>query len=341
MPGNETSVSCQVGVGEAAGRRAGRGWRKARQCAGWAPAASASNYPDKPVTFFALSGPGSGFDTTTRAVANAITKEKLVKVPLPIENSPNSTQAMTLAATRYKGDAYMVSVNSIAGMFRYATGTVRFSHKDYTPLAALIGTYYGVAVRQDSPYKTLADLVKDLKEKPETTPICGGTSDDRVFYGAMFSRAGVDITKIVYVAYSGGGEINMAVLEGSCKAAMNSVDEQIALVEAKKIRFLAVSAPKRYTSEALSGFPTLRESGIDFDWANLRYAFAPPGFPDYAKAYWTGVLTKMVKTPTWKETIAKYNWDDQFQVEGLNETLEKKQATVTEILTKLGMAKKQ
>ena len=59
-------------------------------------AASAPDYPTKPVTFFALSGPGSGFDTTTRAVANALIKEKLVKVPLPIENSPNSAQAMTL-----------------------------------------------------------------------------------------------------------------------------------------------------------------------------------------------------------------------------------------------------
>ena len=51
------------------------------------------------MTFFALSGPGSGFDTTIRAVANALVKEKLVKVPLPIENSQNSIQAMTLAAT--------------------------------------------------------------------------------------------------------------------------------------------------------------------------------------------------------------------------------------------------
>lgn len=304
-------------------------------------AASAPAYPVKPVTFFALSGPGSGFDTTTRAVANALVKEKLVKVPLPIENSQNSIQAMTLAATRYKGDPYMISVNSVSGMFRYASGIVRYNHRDYTPLAALIGTYYAVAVRMDSPYKTIGELVKDLKERPEKTPICGGTGDDRVFYGGMFSRAGVDITKIVYVSYAGGGEINMAVMEGSCRAGVNSVDEQLALVEAKKIRFLAVSSPKRYASEVMKNVPTLQESGIDFEWANLRYAFAAPGFPDYAKAYWTDVLAKMVKTPTWKQTIDKYNWDDAFHVEGLNETLDKKQAVVTDILTKLGMVKKQ
>ena len=304
-------------------------------------AASAPDYPTKPVTFFALSGPGSGFDTTIRAVANTIIKEKLVKVPLPIENSQNSIQAMTLAATRYKGDPYMISVNSISGMFRYASGMVRYNHRDYTPLAALIGTYYAVAVRMDSPYKNIGELVKDLKERPEKTPICGGTGDDRVFYGGMFKKAGVDITKIVYVSYAGGGEINMAVMEGSCRAAVNSVDEQLALVEAKKIRFLAVSSPKRYASELMKNVTTLQESGIDFEWVNLRYLCAAPGFPDYAKAYWTDVLAKMVKTPTWKETIAKYDWHDAFQVEGLNDTLDKKQAVVTDILTQLGMAKKQ
>ena len=276
-----------------------------------------------------------------RAMANTLTREKLVKVPMPVENASNATQATSLAVTRYKGDPYMISVQSVSGMMRYATGGTQYSHKDYTPLAALVSTYYGVAVRMDSPYKTIGDLTKDLKEKPEKTPICGGGSDDRPFYGAMFMKAGLDITKIVFVAYSGGAETSMAIIEGSSKAAVNSVDEQMPLIEGKKIRLLAVSSPKRYTNPALKDVPTLQESGVDLVWANTRFAFAGPAFPDYAKKYWIDVFTKMVKTPTWKETLTKYNWDDSFQVEGLIDTLDKKQAVVTEVITKLGMAKKQ
>ena len=122
----------------------------------------------------------------------------------------------------------------------------------------------------------------------------------------MFSKAGVDINKITYVVYSGGAETSMAILEGSSKAAINSVDELLGLVEGKKIRLLAVSAPKRYTIPALKDVPTLKESGIDFEWANMRYTFAGPEFPEYARKYWLDIFTKMVKTPTWKTTISRY-----------------------------------
>jgi putative tricarboxylic transport membrane protein len=303
-------------------------------------AASGADYPSKPVLFFALSTPGSGFDTTTRAIVNTLTKEKLVTVPMPVENATNASQGLAMTVTRYKGDPYMISVQSINGMMRYATGASPYYHKDYLPLAGLISTYYGIAVRMDSPYKTLGDLVKDLKERPEKTPICGGGSDDRPFYGATFMKAGVDINKIIYVVYSGGAETSMAILEGSSKAAINSVDEQLGLVEGKKIRLLAVSSPKRYTHPALKDVPTLKESGIDLEWANMRYTFAGPDFPDYAKKYWLEIFTKMVKTPTWQQTISRYQWDDAFMIEGLKEALDKKQAIVTDVLTKLGMTPK-
>lgn len=304
-------------------------------------AAAGADYPSKPVLFFALSSPGSGFDTTTRAIVNTLTKEKLVPVPMPVENATNSTQGLAMTVTRHKADPYMISVQSINGMMRYATGATPYTHRDFTPLVGLISTYYGIAVSMNSPYKTMADLVKDLKERPEKTPITGGGSDDRPFYGAALMKAGVDINKVVFVAYSGGAETSMAIMEGSSKAAFNGVDEQLGLVEGKKIRFLAISSPKRFTNHPiLKDVPTLRESGIDLVWSNMRYPYAGPEFPDYAKKYWVNTFTKMVKTPTWKQMIAKFNWDDSFMIEGLNEQLDKTQATVTEVLTKLGMAKK-
>ena len=62
--------------------------------------------------------------------------------------------------------------------------------------------------------------------------------------------------------------------------------------------------------------------------------------PDYAVKYWQGVLAKMVKTPTWREMLEKYRWGDTFQVQGLGEFLDSRQAIVTDIVNKLGMGKK-
>ena len=305
-----------------------------------AAGAPGADYPSRPVTFLSLSSPGSGFDTTTRAVVNTLMKEKLVKVPIPVENASNSVAGTANAVNRYKGDPYMVSVHSLNGMMRYATGGSPYSHKDYLPLCGLISTYYGIAVRYDSPYKTLGDLVKALKENPEKNPLSGGSSDDRPFYGATFMKAGVSINKINYVAYSGGGESSMAVLEGSVKGVVNSVDELLALHEGKKLRLLAISSAKRSSYPALTEVPTLKESGVDLEYSNIRYTFAGPGMPEYAVKYWHNIFTKMVKTPTWEQMLKRYQWDDAFQIEGLNDVLDKKQAVVTEVLTMLGMAKK-
>jgi len=301
--------------------------------------AQEANYPTKPVLFLAQSKPGSGFDTTTRAITNALIKEKLVSVALPVENAPSSAVGPTMVVTGHKGDPYMVSVQSISGMMHYASGSSPYSHKDFTPLSGLIQTYYGIGVRPDSPYKTLGDLIKDLKVEPEKIPLSGGSSDDRVFYGAMFLKSGIDITKVNYVAFSGGTEAAVLVLEGSAKALITTIDDIMGLLEGKKIRLLAVSSGKRLGG-ALKDVPTLKESGINLDWGNFRYVLGAPGMPNYAVKYWQNTLSKMVKTPTWKDILEKYQWDDSFQAEGFNSYLDEKQAIITEVMTKLGMVKK-
>ena len=302
-------------------------------------AAIAVEYPTKPVLFIAPSKPGSGFDTTARAITATLGKEKLVSVAMPVENASSSIPGTATIVTRYKNNPYMIAVQSLAGMLNYATGMSPYSHKDYTPIARLISAYYGIIVRYDSPYKTLADLVKDLKATPGKIPFSGGVSDDRICYGAIFSLAGVDITKINYAAYGGGTEASTVVLEGSAKVLISSIDDVMGLVEAKRLRPLAVTSPKRM-GEFLKDVPTVRESGVDLDWENFRYILGGPGMPDYAVKYWQGVLAKMVKTPTWREMLEKYRWGDTFQVQGLGEFLDSRQAIVTDIVNKLGMGKK-
>ena len=175
--------------------------------------ANSADYPTKPVLFMAPGKPGSGFDTTIRAVTATLGKEKLVSVALPVENASSSVAGMATIVLRHKNDPYMVAVQSLAGMLTIASGMSPYSHKDWTPIARLISAYYGIIVRYDSPYKTFGDLVKGLKENIGTVPFSGGMSDDRIAYGAVFFKAGIDITKINYAAFGGGTEASGVVLE--------------------------------------------------------------------------------------------------------------------------------
>jgi putative tricarboxylic transport membrane protein len=257
---------------------------------------------------------------------------------MPVENASSSIPGTATIVTRHKNNPYMIGVQSLAGMLNFATGMSPYSHKDYTPIARLISAYYGIIVRYDSPYKTLSDLVKDLKETPSKIPFSGGISDDRICYGAVFSKAGVDITKINYAAYGGGTEASTVILEGTGKVLISSVDDVMGLIEAKRLRPLAVTSPKRM-GEVMKDYPTLREAGIDMEWENFRYILAGPAFPDYAMKYWQETLAKMVKTSTWQEMMQKYRWGDTFMIEGLGNFLDSRQAIVTDIVNKLGMGK--
>ncbi len=308
---------------------------------GWSLSfAAAVDYPTKPVLCIAPSKPGSGFDTTMRAVTATLGKEKLVPVALPVENASSGVAGMAAIVLRHKNNPYMIAVQSLSGMLNFASGMSPYSHKDWTPIARLISAYYGIMVRYDSPYKTLGDLLKDLRENIGKVPFSGGTGDDRIFYGVVFSKAGIDVTKINYAAFGGGTEASGVVLEGSAKVLVSSIDDVMGLLEAKRLRCLAVTSAKRLGDALLRDVPTARESGVDVEWDNFRYILGGPGMPGYAVKYWQETLGKMVRTPTWQEMMTRYRWGNTFMVDGFGDFLNARQAMVTDIVNRLGMGKK-
>jgi putative tricarboxylic transport membrane protein len=308
---------------------------------GAASTAAAAAYPAKSVLVIAPAKPGSGFDGTARAISTTLTQEKLVRVALPVQNMASSPIGMQTIVSRYSKDPYMIAVQSTGGMLNYSIGRSPYMHKDWKPIARLMSAYYGVLVRPDSPYKTLGDLIKDLKERPEKTPISGGSDDDRLCMGALFSKAGVDITKVNYAAYSGGLESTLVVMEGTGKAVISTIDDIMNMIDSKQLRLLAVSPAQRMQDPLLKDIPTFRESGVDLEWDNFRYVLGGKEMPDYAFNYWRDTLTKMVKTKTWQEMIKKYRWGESFMVEGLDKFLDMRQARITEVVKMLGMDKKQ
>ncbi len=301
-------------------------------------AAPKVDYPPKTVTFIAPSKPGSGFDTTARAIASTLEKEKLITFALPVQNASSPPEGMATIVQQFKGKADMINVGSITTFLNKASGASPYGHKDITPIASLLSTYYGVIVRADSPYKNLTDLLKDLKEKPDQTPLCGGQSDDRIAYGALAMAYGADLKKINYAAYSGGTEASAVLLEGSAKAEITTIDDIMGLIESKKVRALAVSGSQRLTG-VLADVPTFKEAGVNLEWSNFRFIAGGPNMPDYAVSYWQDMLDKMIKTQTWKDNMAKYRWVDNFVVKDLGKYMDDKGVLIEKVAGELGLKK--
>lgn len=261
-------------------------------------ASSGANYPSGPITMTAGADPGSGFDITIRSVVEALQKENIVTVPLPVENRPGAIGAVFLATMveRYKGEDDQLSVTSLSMMTNQLRGMSKYGYEDVTMIARLMTEYFVVVTGAGSPFKNLNDVMAAIKADPGGVAV-GAATDDQAPFDLLMSAAGGDPKSVNYVTFEGGGDQSTALLNGDIDVAIAGVSEFISLLKAGDLKALGVLC-----EEALPGLdaPTAREQGLDVTLANWRGIYGPPDMPEYAVTYWQEALGKMVESPTWK-----------------------------------------
>lgn len=276
------------------------------------PSAQAANYPTGPVTMTAGANPGSGFDITLRAVVDALQKENIVAVPLPVENRPGNIGADFLATMveQYRGRDDQVSVTSLSMMMNQLRGLSPYGYGDVTMIARLITEYYVVVTDSGSRYQTLADVMTAIKADPRSVEIAAAT-DDQAPFDLLVSAAGGDPAALNYVPFEGGGDQTDALLNSQISVAIGGVSEFQDLIAQGELRALGVLSENR-----LPGLdaPTAREQGLDVTLSNWRGLYGPPGMPDVAVAYWQNALGRMVQTPTWRQIAERNQFTTTFMV---------------------------
>ncbi|MDG4667520.1 tripartite tricarboxylate transporter substrate binding protein [Mycobacterium sp. 236(2023)] len=274
--------------------------------------APAPAYPSGPITMTAGANPGSGFDITIRAVVDALEKENIVDVPLPVENRPGNIGADFLATMveQYRGRDDQVSVTSLSMMMNELRGISEYGYGDVTMIARLITEYYVVVTDSGSRYQTLADVMTAIKADPGVVEVAAAT-DDQAPFDLLVAAAGGDPAKLNYVPFEGGGDQTQALLNSDISVAIGGVSEFVQLVKSGELRALGVLSEER-----LPGFdaPTAREQGFDVTLSNWRGLYGPPAMPDFAVKYWQDALATMVDTPTWKQIAERNQFTTTFMV---------------------------
>jgi putative tricarboxylic transport membrane protein len=230
----------------------------------------------KGLEIIAPANPGGGWDQTARAMQAALQEAGLAS-GVQVQNIGGAGGTIGLAqfvtSKKKKGDAVLVGGLVMEGAI--LTNKAPVSLDDVTPLARLTGEYELLVVAADSPFKTMADLVAQLKADPGSVSWGGGSTGgtDHILAGLIAKAAGVDPTKVNYIAHSGGGEALGSILGGHVTAGVNGVAELMPQVEAGKLRPLAVSSEERVPGLDV---PTLKEQGVDVAPTNWRGVMAPP-----------------------------------------------------------------
>jgi tripartite-type tricarboxylate transporter receptor subunit TctC len=238
-------------------------------------------YPSKPVTLVVPFPPGGVADIVARPAADAMSR--YLKQPVVIDNKAGAGGGIGMGyVAKAKPDGYtlLLALSSISILPEADKVTGRaplYSLDQFVPIARLTADPTVLAVRADSPWKTLQEFVADAKRRPGA--ITYGSSGN---YGTMHmpmemfaASAGI---KLLHIPYQGGGPAVVGLLSGNVDALSTGPSTVIQHVKAGKVRVLASWGEKRLAS--MPEVPTLSESGINavfFQWSAL---FAPAGTPE-------------------------------------------------------------
>lgn len=266
----------------------------------------------QPLVITAPAAPGGGWDQTARAMQHVL---GVVESGLntQVDNVPGA--AGTIGLARFiqseRGNPAALLVTGLVMVSGTIINASPVSLAETTPIARLTGEYEVIVVPASSPLRSLGDLVTAFRTDPGAVSWGGGSAGgtDDLLIRLLAEQAGVQPSRVNYIAFSGGGAALAAVLGGQLTAAVSGYAEFAGQIEAGQLRVLAVSSPERVPS---IDAPTIRESSLPLDLANWRAVVAPPGLSEREQSRLVDQLTRMHDSAEWRAVLAQNGWDDLF-----------------------------
>jgi putative tricarboxylic transport membrane protein len=240
----------------------------------------------------APAAPGGGFDLTCKLAQSALVQEKLLKTPMRVTYMPGGVGAVAYNAVvaQRPSDAGTITAFSSGSLLNLAQGKFgRFDESAVKWIAAVGSSYGAIAVRSDSPYKNLKDLVEAIKANPGKVVIgSGGTigSQDWMQTALIARAAGINPRELRYVAMEGGGELATALLGGHIQVASTDISDSVPHIASGDMRILAVMSEERLPGAVVADIPTAKEQGFDVVWPVIRGFYLGPKVSDEAYAWW-------------------------------------------------------
>ncbi len=252
--------------------------------------------------------PGGGWDTTGRELGKALIEAKGADT-VSFENKGGAAGALGLAQfiNGSKGDPNALMVMGAVMLGGIITGKPPVNLSQVTPIARLTSEYNVFVLPANSPFKTMADVVAQLKKDPGSVKWGGGSrgSTEHIAAAMIAREVGVDASKINYVAFRGGGEATAAILGGNVTVGGSGYSEFSEYIATGKMKAIGVTSGARLKGVPV---PTLKEQGINVEIGNWRGVYGAPGITAEQRKALTDLVLKAVKSKAWAEALEKNSW---------------------------------
>ena len=289
---------------------------------------------------FIPGAPGGGWDLTGRVMDEILRREGLIgNSRITNAGGAGGTIGLPQFISQYEGEPDALFIAGAIMVGTIITNKTPVNLEMLQPVARLTGEYQVLVVPAASPITTLAEFVAALKADPKAVTWAGGApgGTDHIFACLIARSAGVALSDLSYVAFTGGGGEAMASLLGNqVSCGISGYGEFAEQIAAGGLRAIAISAPERVAGIAI---PTLVEQGTDVVISNWRGVFAAPEVEAGDVEKLIALVTRMAQSQAWQEQLATRGWSDQFLAGAeFGAYLKKDIAATRTILTDLGLA---
>jgi tripartite-type tricarboxylate transporter receptor subunit TctC len=268
--------------------------------------AQAADYPQKGKVIQMMIGfaPGTATDVGARIMASGLEKE-LEATVLPVNKPGASSQIMYTALSQSKPDGYIIGTLTFPSTIVSSVDPTRkatYSRKSFELLALHVVDPGLIAVKADSPYKSLKQLIEAAKAKPKTITIStSGIQSDEHF--ALLQLQKLTGAYFSFVHFSTGGASALPpVLGGKVDVYCGNVGDLRALYKSGEMRILGVMDEER--SEFYPEVKTFEEQGYKLYNNASRGFAAPAGTPKEIVNLLSNAIKKVVATPEHKKRMA-------------------------------------
>jgi tripartite-type tricarboxylate transporter receptor subunit TctC len=262
-----------------------------------------SDYPTRPVRIVVNSAPGGGTDILARVVAAHLSKGAQ---NFFVENRGGGGGIIGIESViNAPRDGYtLLMTPSTVAVLPVVTKQARYdAAKDLAAITQVAGISNVLVVHPDVPAKTLGELIALAKAKPGTLNYgsAGAGSSPHMSMELLKHMAGINLQ---HIPFKGTGPAMTEVLSGRIAALFSNMLTGKPLIEAGKLRALAVSGPKRVM--ALPEVPTVAEAGVPgysaLQWYGL---LAPAGTPKEIIDKLQVAVAEALRAPDVRERLAQ------------------------------------
>jgi tripartite-type tricarboxylate transporter receptor subunit TctC len=278
---------------------------------------------------------GSSADVTARLLADGMSKQLGAKVL--VVNRPGAGGAIGYKyVASQKPDGYSVVWNSNSVSTTYHSGMMPFDYHAFDAVARVLVESPVIAVRGDSKWKTLAELIAEAKSRPKQLTVgnSGIGSHTHISAVALFKAAGTEVVDVPF----GAAQVVPTLLGGQVDAVLQLPAALSGYVKTGQVRLLASLTTAR--DPVLGDVPTAREQGFDVSLEAWRGIAVPKGTPKPAIAVLEGAIRKTAESPDFVQASERLGVRPAFMpAEEFGNLIAKEDAELARLMQLIGLKK--